>query len=77
MKSKSLSDTTPGIKKFLSTSELHEFNSKTLIIIMSNSDSAFQGNNRSENHLFQKILCDNNAVISAGEIERSPQAWGD
>ena len=42
MKSKSLSDTTPAIKKFFSTSGLHEFNSKALVIIMSDSDSAFK-----------------------------------
>jgi hypothetical protein len=52
MKSKSLSDTTPAIKKFFSTSGLHEFNSKALVIIMSDSDSAFKGNNRSEDQNF-------------------------
>jgi hypothetical protein len=63
MKSKSLSDTTPAIKKFFSTSGLHEFNSKALVIIMSDSDSAFKGGNRSEDQNFQKILSDNNAVL--------------
>jgi len=63
MKSKSLSDTTPAIKKFFSTSGLHEFNSKALVIIMSDSDSAFKGDNRSEDQNFQKILSDNNAVL--------------
>ena len=63
MKSKSLSDTTPAIKKLFSTSGLHEFNSKALVIIMSDSDSAFKGNNRSEDQNFQKILSDNNAVL--------------
>ena len=33
MKSKSLSDTTPAIKKFFSTSGLHECNSKALVIL--------------------------------------------
>ena len=47
-KSKSSSDTTPAIKKFFSTSGLHEFNSKPLVIIMSDSDSAFKGNDRQE-----------------------------
>jgi hypothetical protein len=63
MKSKSLSDTTPAIKKFFSTSGLHEFNSKALVIIMSDSDSAFKGDNRSEDQNFQKILSNNNAVL--------------
>ncbi len=35
MKSKSLSDTAPAIKKVFSTSGIHEFNSKALVIIMS------------------------------------------
>ncbi len=55
MKTKSLSDTTPGIKKFFSTSGLHEFNSNALVIIKSDSDSAFKGNGRSEDQNFQKI----------------------
>ena len=40
MKTKGLSDTTPGIKKFFSESGLHEFNKKALVIIMSDSDSS-------------------------------------
>ena len=63
MKSKSLSDTTPAIKKFFSTSGLHEFNSKALVIIMSDSDSAFKGENREEEQNFQKVLSSNNAVL--------------
>jgi hypothetical protein len=63
MKSKSLMDTTPAIKKFFSTSGLHEFNKKALVIIMSDSDSAFKGNDRDEDQNFQKILSDNNAVL--------------
>ena len=63
MKSKSLSDTTPAIKKFFSTSGLHEFNKKALVIIMSDSDTAFKGDNRSEDQNFQKILSHNNAVL--------------
>ncbi len=47
----------------ISTSELHEFNSKALVIIMSDSDSAFKGNDRNEDQNFQKILSDNNAVL--------------
>jgi hypothetical protein len=42
---------------------VHEFNSKALVIIMSDSDSAFKGKNRSEDQNFQKILSDNNAVL--------------
>ena len=63
MKSKSLSDTTPAIKKFFNTSGLHEFNSKALVIIMSDSDSAFKGENREEEQNFQKVLSSNNAVL--------------
>ncbi len=63
MKGKSLSDTTPAIKKFFSTSELHEFNSKALVIIISDSDAAFQRNNHDEDQNFQKILSNNNAVL--------------
>jgi hypothetical protein len=63
MKSKSLSDTTPAIKRVFSTSALHEFNSKALVIIMSDSDSACKGDNRSEDQNFQKTLSDNNAVL--------------
>ena len=63
MKSKSLSDTTPAIKTFFSTSGLHEFNSKALVIIMSDSDSAFKGENREEEQNFQKVLSSNNAVL--------------
>jgi hypothetical protein len=44
MKSKSLSDTTPAIKKCFGESGLHEFNKKALVIIMSDSDAAFKGN---------------------------------
>jgi hypothetical protein len=63
MKSKSLMDTTPAIKKFFSSSGLHEFNKKALVIIMSDSDSAFKGDDRDEDQNFQKILSDNNAVL--------------
>ena len=65
MKTKSLSDTTPAIKKFFSSSGIHEFNIyiKALCIIMSDSDSAFRGDNRGEEQKLQKILSDNNAVL--------------
>jgi hypothetical protein len=56
MKCKSLSDTTQAIKKFFSTSGLHEFNSKALVIIMSDSDSAFKGDDHNEDQKFQKII---------------------
>jgi hypothetical protein len=58
MKSKALSDTTPAIKKFFSSSGLHEFNKKALVIIMSDSDSAFKGDDRDEDQNFQKTLSD-------------------
>ena len=63
IKTKGLSDTTPAIKKFFSESGLHEFNKKALVIIMSDSDAAFKGNDRDEDQNFQKILSDNNAVL--------------
>jgi hypothetical protein len=63
MKSKSLSDTTPAIKKFFNTSGLHEFNSKALVIIMSDSDSEFKGDSHDEEKNCQKVLSDNNAVL--------------
>ena len=63
MKTKSLSDTTPAIKKFFSSSGIHEFNKNALVIIMSDSDSAFKGDNRDEDQNFQKILSNNNAVL--------------
>ena len=68
MKSKSLSDTTPAIKTFFNTSGLHEFNSKALVIIMSDSNSAFKGENRDEEQKFQKVLSDNNAVLKAVKL---------
>ena len=43
---KELSDTTPAIKKFFSTSGLHEFNKRALVIIMSDSDIMFKGSGR-------------------------------
>jgi hypothetical protein len=65
MKSKSLSDTTPAIKKFFSDSGLHKFNKKAMVIIMSDhdSDAAFTRNGRHEDQNFQKILSNNNAVL--------------
>ena len=63
MKTKSLSDTTPAIKKFFSESGLHEFNKKALVIIMSDSDAAFRGDSRNEEQNFQKVLSNNNAVL--------------
>ncbi len=41
-------DTTPAIKTFIRTSGLHEFNKNALVIIMSDSDSAFRRDNRDE-----------------------------
>jgi hypothetical protein len=63
LKTKSLKDTTPAIKKVFSSSGLHEFNKNALVIIMSDSDAAFSGDNRDEDQNFQKILSDNNAVL--------------
>jgi hypothetical protein len=63
LKTKSLKDTTPAIKKFFSESGWHEFNKKALVIIMSDSDSAFKGDDRDEEQNFQKVLSENNAVL--------------
>ncbi len=63
MKSKSLSNSTPAMKKCFSSSGIHEFDKNALVIIMSDSDSAFQGNNRDEDQNFQKILSNSNAVL--------------
>ncbi len=63
LKTKSLIDTTPAIKKFFSSSGLHEFNRNALVIIMSDSDAAFRGDNRDEDQNFQKILSNNNSVL--------------
>jgi hypothetical protein len=54
MRSKLLSDTTQDIKNF-STSGLHEINSKALVIIMSDSDSAFKSDNINEDKIFKNI----------------------
>jgi hypothetical protein len=54
MKTKSLSDTTPAIKKVFISSGLHEFKSKALVIIMSDSDAAFRHNAREEDQNFKK-----------------------
>ena len=63
LKTKGLSDTTPAIKKFFSSSGIHEFNKRVLCIIMSDSDSAFKGSGRDYDQNFQKVLSDNNAVL--------------
>ena len=63
MKTKSLKDTTPAIKKFFNESGLHQFNKEALVIIISDSDSAFKGDDRDEEQNFQKVLSDNNAVL--------------
>ena len=63
MKTKSLKDTTPAIKKLFNESGFHQFNKEALVIIMSDSDSAFQGDDRDEEQNFQKVLSDNNAVL--------------
>jgi hypothetical protein len=63
MHTKSLEDTVPAIKKFFKSSGIHDFNKDVLCIIMSDSDSAFRGDDRSEEQNFQKVLYDNNAVM--------------
>jgi hypothetical protein len=63
LKTKSLIDTKPAIKKFFSTSGSHEFNKNALVIIMSDSDAAFRGDNRAEDQNFQKKLSNKNAVL--------------
>ncbi len=54
LKTKSLIDTTPAIKTCFSTSGIHELNKDALVIIMSDSDTAFRGDNRDEDQSFQK-----------------------
>jgi hypothetical protein len=56
MKSESLSDTTPPSKTFIGSSGLPEFNRKALVIIMSDSDSAFKKNGRHKDQNFQKHI---------------------
>jgi hypothetical protein len=41
----------------------NEFNKSALVIIMSDSDTAFRGDNRDEDQKFQKILSNDNAVL--------------
>ncbi len=62
MKTKGLSDI-PAIRKFFSESGLHKFNKEALVIIMSDSDSALQGDDRGEEQNFQKVLSENNTVL--------------
>jgi hypothetical protein len=71
MKTKGLSDTTPAIKKFFSESGLHKFIKEALVIIMSDSDSAFKGDDRDEEQNFQKVLSNNNAVLEHVNIINS------
>ena len=52
-----------SIEKLFNESGLHQFNIRALVIIRSDSDSAFQGENRNEEEIFQNILDDNNAVL--------------
>ena len=68
MYTKSLEDATPTIKKFFKTSGIHDYNKHVLCIIMSDSDSAFQGDNRDEEQNFQKVLSDNNAVLESVKL---------
>jgi hypothetical protein len=63
MHTKGLEDTVPAIKKFFKTSGIHDFNKDVLCIIMSDSDSAFRGDDREEDQNFQKVLSNNNAVL--------------
>ena len=44
---------------------LHEINSKALVIILSDSDSAFKGDNRNEDKYSQKLLSDNYAALDS------------
>jgi hypothetical protein len=68
LKIKGLIDATPTIKTFFNTSGLHEFSSKALVIIMSDSDSAFKADNRDEEQNFQRVLSDNNAVLEPAKL---------
>jgi hypothetical protein len=55
LKTKGLSDTTPTIKKFFSESRLHKFNKEALVLIMSDSYTAFKGVYRNEEQIIQKF----------------------
>jgi hypothetical protein len=68
MYTKSLEDTTPTIRKFFKSSGIHDFNKHVLCVIMSDSDSAFKGDNRDEEQNFQKVLSDNNAVLESVKL---------
>jgi hypothetical protein len=68
MYTKSLEDTTPTIRKFFKTSGIHNYNKDLLCIIMSDSDSAFRGDNRDDEQNFQKVLSDNNAVLESVKL---------
>jgi len=68
MHTKSLEGTTPTIRKFFKSSGIHEYNKDVLCVIMSDSDSAFKGDNRDENQNFQKVLSDNNAVLESVKL---------
>jgi hypothetical protein len=50
------------LKTFFSTSGIHEFNKVAFVIIMSDSDSAFRGDNRDEDQNLQKLWGQTNAV---------------
>ncbi len=63
IKEKGLIYTTPAIKMFFSTSGIHDFIKDALVIIISDSDSSFWGDNRDKDHFFQKMLSNNNAVL--------------
>jgi hypothetical protein len=60
MKRKTLKDITLAIKKF---SEDAKIKKDQFIVIMSDSDSAFKGENRNEEENFQKVLENNNTVL--------------
>jgi hypothetical protein len=47
----------------LALQEYMNFNKNALVIIMSDSDAAYQGDNRDEDQNFQKTLSNNNAVL--------------
>ena len=63
MKKKSLVDTTKALKTFFEDANIKSFNKDNLSVIMSDSDSAFKGDERVDEQNFQKVMTDNNAVL--------------
>ena len=60
LKGKSLKDTTPAISQFFKDADIKK---NTLVVMMSDSDGAFKGDNRDDTENFQQVLNNHNAVL--------------